>query len=75
VPSLDAHVHCGQAESHSVVQPVLAYRLRDEKLCNLERDQPALIAPPASGTQRSWRPVPTPQCAIGWKLIDAAPAA
>ncbi len=43
-PVTDAHICCGSAGTYSVLQPELAQRLRNDKLRNLHRGQPQLIA-------------------------------
>ena len=40
----EAHLCCGSAGTYSVLQPELAYRLRDRKLAHLDAAQPAVIA-------------------------------
>ncbi|AQV95487.1 glycolate oxidase iron-sulfur subunit [Cupriavidus necator] len=39
----DSHLCCGSAGTYSVLQPELAYRLRDDKLANLQATQPEAI--------------------------------
>jgi glycolate oxidase iron-sulfur subunit len=39
----DSHLCCGSAGTYSVLQPDLAYQLRDNKLANLEATQPEII--------------------------------
>jgi len=39
----DSHLCCGSAGTYSVLQPELAYQLRDNKLANLEATQPDMI--------------------------------
>lgn len=39
----DSHLCCGSAGTYSVLQPELAYQLRDNKLANLEATQPETI--------------------------------
>ena len=39
----DSHLCCGSAGTYSVLQPELAYQLRDNKLANLEATQPDTI--------------------------------
>ncbi len=39
----EPHLCCGSAGTYSVLQPDLAYRLRDRKLANLQGDAPATI--------------------------------
>ena len=59
-PVTDGHLCCGSAGAYSILQPVLAQRLRSNKLRALERDNPELIATAnigclmhlAAGTQR-----------------------
>jgi len=41
--SCEAHLCCGSAGTYSVLQPELAYQLRDRKLGNLSQMQPAVI--------------------------------
>ena len=41
--SCEAHLCCGSAGTYSVLQPDLAYQLRDRKLANLSQMQPAVI--------------------------------
>ena len=43
VASCEAHLCCGSAGTYSVLQPELAYQLRDRKLGNLAEMQPAVI--------------------------------
>jgi glycolate oxidase iron-sulfur subunit len=40
----NSHLCCGSAGTYSVLQPVLANRLRDNKLTALQAGQPDLIA-------------------------------
>ena len=44
VASCEAHLCCGSAGTYSVLQPDIAYQLRDRKLGNLGEMQPAVIA-------------------------------
>lgn len=39
----DSHLCCGSAGTYSVLQPELSYRLRDNKLNNLQASQPDMI--------------------------------
>jgi glycolate oxidase iron-sulfur subunit len=39
----DSHLCCGSAGTYSVLQPELAYRLRDDKLAKLQAAQPERI--------------------------------
>jgi glycolate oxidase iron-sulfur subunit len=39
----DSHLCCGSAGTYSVLQPDMAYRLRDNKLANLQATQPDMI--------------------------------
>ncbi|SNS42522.1 glycolate oxidase iron-sulfur subunit [Noviherbaspirillum humi] len=39
----DSHLCCGSAGTYSVLEPDLAYRLRDDKLAKLEATQPEMI--------------------------------
>ena len=41
---VDAHLCCGSAGTYSLLQPLLATRLRDNKLASLQAGQPARIA-------------------------------
>ena len=43
VASCEAHLCCGSAGTYSVLQPELAYQLRDRKLGNLAEMQPSMI--------------------------------
>ena len=43
VASCESHLCCGSAGTYSVLQPELAYQLRDRKLGNLAEMQPAVI--------------------------------
>ncbi|MEO6293419.1 MAG: heterodisulfide reductase-related iron-sulfur binding cluster, partial [Burkholderiaceae bacterium] len=43
VASCESHLCCGSAGTYSVLQPELAYQLRDRKLGNLADMQPAVI--------------------------------
>ena len=43
VPFNESHLCCGSAGTYSVLQPELAYQLRDRKLAHLQRPQPAAI--------------------------------
>jgi glycolate oxidase iron-sulfur subunit len=43
VPFDESHLCCGSAGTYSVLQPELAYQLRDRKLAHLQRPQPAAI--------------------------------
>ena len=51
VPVPDAHLCCGAAGSHALLQPRLAARLRAERLAALESNAPALIATANVGCQ------------------------
>jgi glycolate oxidase iron-sulfur subunit len=42
-PVNESHLCCGSAGTYSVLQPELAYRLRDRKLNNLQAPEPAVI--------------------------------
>ncbi len=42
--SCEAHLCCGSAGTYSVLQPELAYQLRDRKLGNLSEIKPDVIA-------------------------------
>ena len=44
VASCEAHLCCGSAGTYSVLQPEIAYQLRDRKLGNLGEMQPEVIA-------------------------------
>ena len=44
VASCEAHLCCGSAGTYSVLQPDIAYQLRDRKLGNLSEMKPAVIA-------------------------------
>ena len=44
VPTRDGHLCCGAAGTYSLLQPVLSRQLLTNKLENLERDQPDVIA-------------------------------
>ena len=44
VASCEAHLCCGSAGTYSVLQPDIAYQLRDRKLGNLGEMKPAVIA-------------------------------
>ena len=39
----ESHLCCGSAGTYSVLQPELAYQLRDRKLANIEPQQPQAI--------------------------------
>jgi glycolate oxidase iron-sulfur subunit len=39
----DSHLCCGSAGTYSVLQPEMAYQLRDSKLANLEAAKPEMI--------------------------------
>ncbi len=39
----DSHLCCGSAGTYSVLQPVLSYQLRDDKIARLEATQPEMI--------------------------------
>jgi glycolate oxidase iron-sulfur subunit len=39
----DSHLCCGSAGTYSVLQPELSYRLRDNKLANLQAGDPDMI--------------------------------
>jgi glycolate oxidase iron-sulfur subunit len=39
----DSHLCCGSAGTYSVLQPELAYQLRDNKLANLQATKPEMI--------------------------------
>jgi glycolate oxidase iron-sulfur subunit len=40
---VDSHLCCGSAGTYSVLQPDIAYALRDQKLANLEATRPEMI--------------------------------
>ena len=42
--SCEAHLCCGSAGTYSVLQPDIAYQLRDRKLGHLQEMQPEVIA-------------------------------
>ena len=44
VASCEAHLCCGSAGTYSVLQPEIAYQLRDRKLGNLSEMKPEVIA-------------------------------
>jgi glycolate oxidase iron-sulfur subunit len=44
VPVADAHLCCGSAGTYSILQPVMAGKLRSNKLEALQADAPSLIA-------------------------------
>jgi len=50
-PVQDSHLCCGSAGTYSITQPELATQLRDNKLDNLERDRPIIIATANIGCQ------------------------
>ncbi len=57
----DAHLCCGSAGTYSVLQPGIAGRLQQNKLENLQRDQPDIIATANVGCQlhlQAGTPVP-----------------
>lgn len=56
----DAHLCCGSAGTYSILQPELSSQLLHNKLDNLQRPQPELIAPPISAA-RCISP-PRPRC-------------
>jgi glycolate oxidase iron-sulfur subunit len=43
LPFAESHLCCGSAGTYSVLQPELAYPLRDRKLAHLEGAQPQVI--------------------------------
>lgn len=51
LPVKDAHLCCGSAGTYSLLQPALSTRLRDNKLDQLERGQPDVIATANIGCQ------------------------
>ncbi len=51
VPVQDAHLCCGSAGTYSLLQPALSSRLLQNKLANLQAQQPALIATANIGCQ------------------------
>lgn len=40
----ESHLCCGSAGTYSILQPLLAAKLRDRKLLNLQQNQPQLVA-------------------------------
>ena len=51
VPVVDAHLCCGSAGSYSILQPQLSDQLRTNKLANLQRARPDVIATANVGCQ------------------------
>ena len=47
----DSHLCCGSAGTYSVLQPELAYKLRDDKLANLQATRPDVIVSANIGCQ------------------------
>jgi glycolate oxidase iron-sulfur subunit len=47
----DSHLCCGSAGTYSVLQPELAYKLRDDKLANLQATRPDMIVSANIGCQ------------------------
>ena len=47
----DSHLCCGSADTYSILQPKLSKKLLDNKLSNLENDQPELIVTANIGCQ------------------------
>ncbi|HZW11662.1 MAG TPA: glycolate oxidase subunit GlcF [Noviherbaspirillum sp.] len=47
----DSHLCCGSAGTYSVLQPELSYKLRDNKLANLEATKPDMIVSANIGCQ------------------------
>jgi glycolate oxidase iron-sulfur subunit len=47
----DSHLCCGSAGTYSVLQPELSYRLRDNKLANLQAGNPEMIVSANIGCQ------------------------
>jgi glycolate oxidase iron-sulfur subunit len=43
LPTQDSHLCCGSAGTYSVLQPEIAYQLRDRKVQTLEARQPSVI--------------------------------
>lgn len=51
VPVNDSHLCCGSAGSYSILQPTIANQLKQQKLRNLQANQPELIATANIGCQ------------------------
>ncbi len=51
LPVTDSHLCCGSAGSYSILQPVIANQLKQQKLRNLQAGQPAMIVTANIGCQ------------------------
>lgn len=68
----DSHLCCGSAGTYSVLQPELAYQLRDNKLANLQATKPDMIVSANIGCQTHLQSGTDTPVAHWIELIDSA---
>jgi glycolate oxidase iron-sulfur subunit len=61
----ESHLCCGSAGTYSVLQPELAYALRDRKLKALSPPTPS--SRPTSAASSTCNPAPSGRCGTGWR--------
>ncbi|KRB88548.1 glycolate oxidase subunit GlcF [Noviherbaspirillum sp. Root189] len=68
----DSHLCCGSAGTYSVLQPEMAYQLRDNKLANLQATRPDMIVSANIGCQTHLQSGTDMQVSHWIELIDTA---
>ncbi|RJF99556.1 glycolate oxidase subunit GlcF [Noviherbaspirillum saxi] len=68
----DSHLCCGSAGTYSVLQPEMAYQLRDNKLANLQATKPDMIVSANIGCQTHLQSGTDMQVSHWIELIDSA---
>ena len=68
----DSHLCCGSAGTYSVLQPEMAYQLRDNKLANLQATKPDMIVSANIGCQTHLQSGTDMQVSHWIELIDTA---